>query len=154
MFKGEWRVRRIVGGFLFILMLAVCVFLVLTRFLSSETREDVSTIAQTYLEGVSREEQAAFNAMADFSYSQPLNLKKQLETLAPSDAATVRYTLSEAARLQALTACALIDAEGAVESAYGAQIVSIDDRETLLERLMSGENAVASGHSMTDQLIL
>ena len=47
--KSSHAIRRLVGGFLFILILAVAVFTALIRFMGSETERDVSEIAQTYV---------------------------------------------------------------------------------------------------------
>ncbi|MBQ9617600.1 MAG: response regulator [Oscillibacter sp.] len=153
--RNSHTTRRITGGFLFILVLAVAVFAALIRFMSRETERDVSEIAQTYLEAMAQEELNSFDMFADFRYSQAAYIRSLAETSGPdADAAEIAQIVERAASFQEMRSCGFIDASGRIATVQGSTILAVEDTERLVNRLRNGENALSSGYNETEQLIL
>ena len=146
---------RFVGGFLFILVLALLVFTALARFMSATTENDVSQIAQTYLEAMSQEEISRFTMFADFRYSQMTRMRNRAEALGPdASPEEVLRVIGEIATFQDVLSCALIEEDGTLRMVCGSEILSVENPQTLLSRLENQEHAVTSGYNETEQIII
>ena len=60
--------RLIIGGMIFIVLLALATFLGMNRFMTRTTGTDVEEIAETYLAGITEEALYHFNTIAQIRY--------------------------------------------------------------------------------------
>ncbi len=147
--------RLIVGGAVFILILAVVVFFSLNSYMDRKTESDVRNIAQVHLQGIAREENDRYEAIKDIRFSQVRSLKNSIKQLGEdSDAKSVLQAIRDAAEFQTLTNCALVSKSGTIETVFGDPIVKLGDSKFLMDSLKDEKEIVTGGWDEKKQLII
>ncbi len=148
-------IRPIFGGLVFILVLAIVVFTVMNLFMDSKTEKDVHTIAQTYLDGLAQEELYHFQTIAEIRFSQVQYLKNEIQRLQHDrDVKTVNESIRQSASFQDMRSCALISTNGTVQTIFGYEVLSISNKEYLLERLKAGDKVMVDGQNKKEHVVI
>ncbi|SDB69472.1 hybrid sensor histidine kinase/response regulator [Butyrivibrio sp. INlla16] len=150
--KKEFKL--IIGGFLFIFILAVATFMTLNAFMDTQTEKDVRTIAQVHLQGVAEQELDRFEAIKSIRWTQIASMKKEIAAVDNHDADKVHDIIVNAAEFQSLANCSLISEDGELENEYGTQIERLGDLDFIMESLESGNKVVTGGWTINEQVII
>ncbi len=70
--------KPIIGGLIFVLLLATAVFVLLARYMGAQTEKDVSEIAHVHLEDISELESDRFDAIVHLRFRQLDNIMREL----------------------------------------------------------------------------
>ena len=149
--------RLIIGGMIFIVLLALATFLGMNRFMTRTTGTDVEEIAETYLAGITEEALYHFNTIAQIRYDQAEYLIEEVErSMAESgrnDAEGCAEFISSSAFFQELRTCALIAGDGTVETIYGNELETLENKEFVLSMLSKDKKTVTNGTNSNEELI-
>ncbi|MCR4901771.1 MAG: response regulator [Butyrivibrio sp.] len=150
--------NTIIGGMLFVIALSIIVFLSMNHYMDKQTSKDVKIIAQTYLEGITKEELFHYDSIAEIRFNQIEYLKtevaKKIAISGKDDAKAYAEAICEAAEFQSLRTCALISGTGNVESVYGNPLTSLDNKDYILSSLESNLAISTSGDNSNEKLII
>ena len=72
------EIKTLVGGLLFIVLLAIAVFALLARYMNGQTEADVHEIAHVYLQGIAELESDRFDAIVHLRFRQIDDLMREL----------------------------------------------------------------------------
>ncbi len=149
------EIKVLIGGLLFILLLAVAVFALLASYTTRQTEADVSRIAHVHLQGISELESERFDAIVDLRFRQVDSI---LRELARHDVATdhdkTAAVLRRFAAFQSAENCSLISDSGETETVYGESIVRLGDGSFLRGNLQAGRRAVTGAWTDSMQVIV
>ncbi len=146
--------RFIIGGFVFIVVLAIVVFSSVNVFMNKETEKDVEMIAQTYLKGLSSEEIYHFESIAAIRYDQTGYLKQEILKRDAESKEEVEAVISDIAEFQRLASCGFLSESGSIETIYGEEILSLDNSDFIIKQSKAGEPSVCGGYSEERQIIV
>ncbi len=150
--KKEFKL--IIGGFLFIFLLAIITFFSLNRYMDIQTEKDVRTIAQVHLQGVAEQELDRFEAIKAIRFTQIASMKKKIISMDSKDSDRIYEELHNSAEFQNLSNCSLISEDGKLENVYGTAIEKLGDQNFLLESLIAGDKIVTGGWNIEEQIII
>ncbi|MCR5596366.1 MAG: response regulator [Lachnospiraceae bacterium] len=146
-------IRIIVGGMIFVFIVAIVVFASMNRYMDNETRKDVQEISDTYLAGVAEEEMYHFESVADIRFHQAQRVLDDA-IMAGNDIEVVKRSAERNASFQRLTSCAFILEDGTFDAIYGDDVISVDDPDYLMESVLKGNRVVTGGDSETERIVL
>ena len=140
--------KVIVGGLLFIFILAIVVFLSLNRYMDMQTEKDVRQIADVYLQGVVDQEADRFESIKSIRFTQLDAMLEEIAALGENPSTDqVNNVINAMGHMQRLENCSLVSASGEIASVYGAPIVRLGDPSFLMEGIREGKQFVTGGWS-------
>ena len=148
------EVKVIIGGSIFIFLLAFVVFLSLNTFMNAQTEKDVREIGDVYLKGTCDQEVDRYNAVKKIRFSQMDVMKKKVVEKGAADAQNVKAVLSDEAQDQNFEGCFLIDAQGNLETVSGDPIVKLGDITYLEDSMKAKKNVITGGWNAKEQVII
>ncbi|MBQ9365944.1 MAG: response regulator [Schwartzia sp.] len=147
--------KLIIGGFLFIIVMAVVVFYVMNHQMEIRTQNDVRQVAQSYVEGIAAEELYHVATIADIRFGQAFDLKEWVDKHSNvNDANAVADMISRVAESQSLATCALVAEDGTFENVYGIPFREFGDPKFIAEHIESGRVAMTGGRNERGQVIV
>ncbi|MBR4747436.1 MAG: response regulator [Desulfovibrio sp.] len=139
--KNEFK--SIIGGLVFLVLLAVAVFSLLARHMAEQTEADVRRIAHVHLKGICELESDRFDAIVHLRFQQIDALLRELARHgAATDHGKALDVVRRFAEFQSTESCTLISASGEMETVYGEPIVRLGDEAFLNESLHAGRRVV------------
>ncbi len=135
--------KSIIGGLIFVLLLATAVFVLLARYMGAQTEKDVNEIAHVHLKDISELESDRFDAIVHLRFRQLDNIMRELaRNGAAGNHANARDVIRHYAEFQSAENCTLISASGEMETVFGEPVKSLGDEAFLLEKLHAGRRIV------------
>ena len=102
----------IVGSMLFLIILAAVTFVVLDRYLTNKTEQEVQQIAEVYLQGVADTEYNRFSAIKRLRFAENDSIIAPVQALEQPDAETAAASIRRSATFEDLVTCALVSKNG------------------------------------------
>ena len=147
--------KLIFGGFFFIVVMSLLVFLGMNRYMEGRTTDDVRQVAQSYVEGVASESLYHFTSVANIRFGQAYNLIDWVNSHAPLwDVNAVHEEIRRIAELQSLSTCALVTEDGSFETVYGIPFKSFRDLDFVLKHIKIEERSITGGQNEREQVII
>ena len=144
----------IIGGMVFVIVLAVATFVSLNRYMDRHTEQDVQEIAQVHLLGVADEEVNRFNAVKKIRFAQNDDVIAPVRALSNPSAGEIAQSIRQGARQQQLVSCVLVSESGKFIVLEGEDILGYDDASVLLAQLQAGERFVTGGFAELQQVVI
>ncbi len=150
--KKETKV--IIGGFIFIFALSIVVFFTLNMYLNQQTEGDVREIGKVYLEGTCDQQIDRYNAVKRIRFTQMEHMKSKVSAGGATDAQSVKRILGDEGKDQNFDGCALIDAQGNIETVSGDPITQLGDSDFLESSMKEKHNVITGGWNGKEQIIV
>ena len=144
----------IVGSMLFLIILAAVTFLVLDRYLTNKTEQEVQQIAEVYLQGVADTEYNRFSAIKKLRFAENDSIIAPVQALEQPDAEAAAASIRRSATFEDLVTCALVSKNGSFVVVEGEKILGVDDVDPLPKHLSAGERYVTTGFTESQQVII
>lgn len=136
------------------LIFCVIVFLVLTRYMTTQNTNTLNTVADTYMEGLSTQIQKHFETLVDMRMIQVRSIVQAYppESVEKLDQ-KARNRLTQTAQLRQFTHLSLYNTEGDVEVIYG-DALEIENKEAFLEAMNDDRQMVTIGEAKDGTYVL
>ena len=142
-------------GTIFILVLALSVFLLLNRTMNKQTDKDIATIARTYVLEMTGETLEKFHGLSDVYYDKNTQFVKMLlKDGQIVDAGWLDYVKQSAVILQDISLAAFLEDDGQISMIAGDLLLSIDDLQNHLAKVAAKKRTVTTAYTKTTQYII
>lgn len=135
--------RFLIGSFIFLLLISVCAFLYLGRYMSQISEKSINKVGDLYMEGINEHIVAHFRTLIDLELEQA----EAVVEIVPADMEDVEELYKELiyiVRVRNFAYLALCSEDGDLEMLRGEQI-QLTDPEPFYESLRAKEKKVAVG---------
>ncbi|MBQ7585917.1 MAG: response regulator [Desulfovibrionaceae bacterium] len=146
--------KILIAGLFFIFILTGMVFLGLYSYMDEHTEEDVRRIALVHLEGMMNEELNRFEVIKSIFFRRNDALVEAITRLDVHNRVAIKKKIAEFSLSQNLSTCALISADGRLETLFGKPIEKLDDPLFVIKDLSQIKRVVTVGHDENEHLIV
>lgn len=137
-----------------ILLLCICIFTVITKYMLVEVDKNTSSVADTYMKGMNTQLQRHFETLVDMRLEQIASI---VEETFPKDGESFEdehiERLAESGKIREYVTMAFYDVEGNSEIIYGEDVV-FASKQYFLERMNSGGEMVGTGTTESGQQLI
>ncbi len=150
------EMKLIITGLLTVIVFTGAVFFFMFRYMDTQTEKDMHEIARVFLENNAHQKAQSYEAIMLIRFEQMDSMVSELMELGEdADAESIESTLAYAARFQQLSNCSVISDSGEIENIYGSPLMSLSDKDFLLESLRNRDRQIITdGWTDSEQVMI